>query len=91
MLKAIVSGLMLACILSSPAMAGSIDFQGSISQYSCASADSLPDCQSISSQISRLRQQGSHTDMLLSLNNQIASSEVSRMGADHAVLTIHYN
>lgn len=95
MLKAIVCGLLLAGVTSGAAMAGSIDFQGNISQYSCTSTDTSDDCkamsQQISHQLSQLREHAAMTGMQASLHNQLASSEVSRLGASSAVLTISYN
>lgn len=91
MLKAIVSGFLLSAMASASAVAGTINVEGNISQYSCSATDTSADCKAMTERISQLRQRISTTDMQLSLHNQIASSEVSRLTASSAVLTISYH
>lgn len=91
MLKAIVCSMLLTGGATASAVAGTLDFQGNISQYSCSAADSSDDCKDIRQQISRAHEPVSQTSMQASLHNQLASSEVRRLTASSAVLTISYN
>ena len=91
MLKAIVCSVLLAGVTCGTAVAGTIDFRGNISQYSCSTADTSTDCKDLSQQVSQVRHSVNYTGMQAALNNQLASSEVSHLTASSAVLTISYN